>query len=66
MQAHLTCYLQQQNIQDILNQTKFYLDNRRSHCRITLHRKQNFSYRENAIQAKMQSRRREQRGDDQD
>lgn len=31
MQAHLTCHLQQQNPQDILHQTEFYLDNRRSH-----------------------------------
>ena len=31
MQAHLSCHLQQQNIQDILHQSKFYLDNRRSH-----------------------------------
>ena len=31
MQAHLTCHLQQENIQDILHQSKFYFDNRRSH-----------------------------------
>jgi hypothetical protein len=36
----------------------------RGRCWDTLHRKQKISYRENTIQAKMQSRRRKQRGDE--
>ena len=31
MQTHLTCHLQQQNTQDIIHQTKFHLDEWRSH-----------------------------------
>ena len=31
MQAHITCHLLQQNTQEILHQTKFYLDVRGSH-----------------------------------
>ena len=31
MQTHLTCHLQQQNTQDIIHQTKFHLDELRSH-----------------------------------
>jgi hypothetical protein len=34
MQAHLASHLQQQNTQELLNQSRFYLDNRRSYSPI--------------------------------
>jgi len=34
MQAHLASHLQQQDTQELLNQSKIYLDNRRSHIPI--------------------------------
>jgi hypothetical protein len=34
MQAHLASHLQQQNTQELLNQSRIYLDNRRSYSPI--------------------------------
>jgi hypothetical protein len=34
MQVHLASHLQQQNTQELLNQSRIYLDNQRSHSPI--------------------------------